>query len=629
MIADGVNPSSILLFTFTKKAAEEMRTRLKDSIGDVANHMTICTYHSFCARLLRKFIQYVGYEPNFSIYDETERMAVLERIVKESKALEVHSRRCDMDMVAAHISACKDKLISPEEDMAIAETSFSRTCATIYSEYMQYMKKNNSLDFDDLLYFGYGLIKEYSDVRDYIYDKYTYIISDETQDSSANDLRFILRLGEKHQNVCLVLDEDQAIFKFRGGDVNYVINTLLNGKFRQYNLDQNFRSTQTIVDAAQTLIKKNRSPIKKHIFSKNKVGDHIQVLDLPNQYSESTYVAEIIKFLHDKKDYAYSDIAVLGRLQRQFRSIEDLLLSYRIPYHIISGVSFYDRTEIKDIVSYLRLAYNPVDVMAFERCVNTPSRGIGKKTIEIVENMLFKTTDNCDTMETYEDLLTTIDECIPLFRGKAKEKAQVFLRDIREIQNQIREGVRPDYIIQTVLDRTGYLEYMYDHVVGKAKDSTDKMTKNEEYQQRVGNIAELKQLAAEFQTPQEFITNVLMSSMPTKGEEEEEEKDAVNVITMHSSKGMEWRAVIIIGANQGICPHRLSLSSQDPTDVQEERRLFYVAMTRAKEELFILRHRNTVNRGVITTHMPSQFLNEIDPQYLDSMSIEDQRKDFT
>ena len=320
---------------------------------------------------------------------------------------------------------------------------------------------------------------------------------------------------------------------------------------------------------------------------------------------------------------------MLGRLQRQFRSIEDLLLSYRIPYHIISGVSFYDRTEIKDIVSYLRLAYNPVDVMAFERCVNTPSRGIGKKTIEIVENMLFKTTDNCDTMETYEDLLTTIDECIPLFRGKAKEKAQVFLRDIREIQNQIREGVRPDYIIQTVLDRTGYLEYMYDHVVGKAKDSTDKMTKNEEYQQRVGNIAELKQLAAEFQTPQEFITNVLMSSMPTKGEEEEEEKDAVNVITMHSSKGMEWRAVIIIGANQGICPHRLSLSSQDPTDVQEERRLFYVAMTRAKEELFILRHRNTVNRGVVTTHMPSQFLNEIDPQYLDSMSIEDQRKDFT
>jgi DNA helicase-2/ATP-dependent DNA helicase PcrA len=596
MIADGIDPTAILLFTFTRKAAEEMRTRLKANIGDVAKRMTICTYHSFCSRLLRKYADLLGWTKDFTIYDETDKHNVMAKIVKNERDLKI-------DTILNYISTWKSNYINPDQAAAGAQNSFEAKSAIYYKAYRTMMQQQNAFDFDDLLYYGYQLIKEHPSVLNALNQHYRYVICDESHDSSVQDMKFIMLLGNANNNITLVADTDQSIYGFRGADVNNFTSVIKQSGFKVYNLSRNFRSTKTIVNAAQTVIENNQDPIKKTVFSMNEQGQTITYYDCKDIYEESLMVARIAKFLHTKMQYDYKDIAVLCRLTHQTRAIEEKFITNNIPYHIVSGTSFYARQEIKDLVSYLRISSNPYDVEAFERSVAIPKRGIGIKTLLELEKVLFHSTTECDTIRT-DDLLSICENHRFQFNKKIQENLLSYVQIVRNLRGMMEEGIRPRDILQNLINEIQYEQWL---------DETEK--DREMLQQRYENIQELLNVATQYTSFDEFMENVMMNSSSA---EDDENADKVNIMTMHASKGLEFRAVVMIGLNEGTIPHRRSLDSID--NIKEERRLFYVAMTRAKELLFMTRPFMTFC-GTLVQNKQSRFVDEISEEYITKTSI--------
>lgn len=603
MIADGVPASAILLFTFTRKAAEEMRTRLHNRIGDTANKITICTYHSFCAKLLRKHAALFGWDTNFSIYDEQEKISVLTKIIKEDKTSTIY-KKVEPSGVSAYISKCKDKMISPAKAAECADNSWDRSMANYYKLYEQELKKQNAYDFDDLTYFGFKLIKEYPEIAEEISTKYQYITADEAQDSSKRDIDFIFMLGQVHQNICLVGDEAQAIYGFRGADVDYVVNQIAEKDMRIYNLNRNFRSTETIVDASSAVIDNNNSPLQKDLYSKNGKGEKINWWHCVDPWQESVFTVKTIKFLHERKGYSYNDIAVLMRLNSQSRILEELLMKFKIPYRIIGNVSFYNRMEIRDVISYLRIAYNMYDAQAFERSVNVPRRGVGEKTISRIEELLFSSSEKYDTIHT-DNLISICETFRNTFNAKTNKGLKEYVETIQYIQKMRDQNIPPAVILKKVIEKIKYEDYL--------RSINPKDAKTEESIQRIANLQELISVAEHYDTFDEFMQNILVSTDEMSVTEEESNEGYVSIITMHAAKGMEWKAVIIISANETICPHRFAI--QD-ANIPEERRLFYVAMTRAKENLFIFSHRQETKGGVCKYIEPSRFVQEIPNRYV-------------
>lgn len=614
MIFDAVDPASILLFTFTRKAADEMRKRLASYVGgEIAKKVTICTYHSFCVKLLRQYGYVYGYTPEFSIYDETESLNVLKRCLNNPR-VNVSGERLQPKKAAQYLEELKTACIQPKDayDWLIHKYGRHRQgnvngMSQAYTLYQQALKNDNAMDFNDLMILGHALIYDYPQVLSDVQDRFKYICSDETNDATPTDIDFILRLGSRDQNICCVLDNDQAIYGFRGGDIDNVLRVLKNNNFTQYNLDRNFRSTKSIVNAAVSLIKKNGEPVQKNLFSENEDGDKPLVTTVPAPNSEAAAVASTIRFLHDEKGVAYNDIAVLSRLQKQSRLIEGSLIARKIPYRVISGLSFYERAEIKDIVSYLRIAWNPYDTEAFLRSVNLPARGIGKSTIDMFIKVRGDNIEESGNMTIFESIKMNLD--VVLRGKKLKAAVQEYVNLVNTIKKYIDENVPPHEIVRFIINAIDYDLYIESRL-SKA-DPEGEM-------QRKGNLEELIDIARDFDTFAEFIDSVNSASgyvtdMNSFGTDTD---DRVNIVTMHGSKGLEWENVFIIGAIQGVTPCSFNMSTNK--EIQEERRLFYVAMTRAKKRLFIFKYTGSFKNGVKSSYMPSQFLKEIDPSYLDS-----------
>jgi DNA helicase-2/ATP-dependent DNA helicase PcrA len=581
MVLSKVDPASMIMFTFTVKAANEIKERVVAKVGPEGEKIMVGTYHSVCGRFLRKYADRIGFTKKYSIYDTDDVKSTLKDIIPE--------KHIDAYSVIQYISDNKNKMISPEEAMRDARSELDQSFATYYDRYQRKLKKENAMDFDDLIGNAIKLFEENPDILAKVNRQYRYIVADEFHDSCRRDIRLIELLAGDTQNVCLILDDDQSIYSFRGADIEAVLNAReVFPDMKQFILRRNFRSTEYIVEASRSLISHNKTKLQKEIFTKNEKGTPVIYFNEGTPNDEATRVLKTIMLLIRKYDCDYKDIAILYRMSFLSRGMEDAFLRGGIPYKIVSGCPFYSRKEIKDIMCYMRLLNNPFDIEAFKRIINTPKRGIGDKNLESILD--FSSEAKIGILEACKEIK---------LKGKAAAGLENFNSVIFTLQDRIGTESPADFI-DTIVSVSGYRQMIIE--TEKHTDATD----------RLANIGELKEIASQFSDLDEFIANISLSSSDQESEEEGDSK--VQMMTMHASKGLEFKAVIIIGANEGTNPHWKSITI--PKQLEEERRLFYVAMTRAKELLFITRSRLVMNRGVLQPQNPSRFIKEINRRYI-------------
>ena len=585
MILDGVKPSSILVFTFTKKAANELRDRIQKAVGEhAAKEMTICTYHSFCGKLLRRFAEYVGRNKNFSIYDEQDKKSVLEPICKSHSNYK-YGEACE------YISQFKMQNITASQAIQKEyDNSFARVAARIYKEYDDVMAKCNAFDFDDLVFRAYLLLNYHQEARDYVCKQFKYVLSDENQDASIQNMDFILLLKGDNNNLCVVGDTDQSIYGFRGANVAYVLSKVSGTEFQQVRLGRNYRSTQTIVDASAGVIQKNVMRNEKHLFTANEKGEKVHISRFRSTPEEVKKIAWRIRELHQAQHIPYRDIAILVRLQWHTRELERCLLDAEIPYQLKGLLPFYARKEIKDMTSYLRLIINPNDMDAFTRTVCVPKRNIGATTIEKILQKARQTPENCDIISTYREMH---------FASKIYNACKNFETLITELRETSFGNVGE--LVQSIADKTKYFDYL-----------KEEYPDAKEYSERAANVEELIRFCSHYTNVSDFLENFTVD--PEDKESDTNNKDAVNIMTMHGSKGLEFDTVFITSMNDNVCPFIKSKDSL--AGVEEERRLFYVAMTRAKKHLFISYATQYGTKGSMgQTAFASRFISEIPEQY--------------
>lgn len=585
MLAEGIPAQNILMFTFTKKAANELKERVINFCGQEAEAVTISTYHSFCGKILRRYADLLGWTNKFTIFDDDDKNAVLANIINQYEDDKFVVRN-----INSMISHYKERMISPTLAKQQAESIYDEKVASIYEDYMAELKNQNAFDFDDLIYFTIRLFEQFPNVINEINRRYTYISCDEVQDSSPRDLLLIKYLSGKTMNLCCVGDDDQSIYSFRGVAISKYYEFIKEYNLKRFILGRNYRSTQTIVNASQSMIYKNQDRLEKNIFSENKKGDKIAYVTLTDEDKEANFIAKTIRGLI-RLGYEYKDIAILYRMSYLSRKLEKDLVANHIPYDIINGCPFYSRMEIKDIVAYLRVLTNPKDLVSLERILNVPKRGIGDKSAEIILNACH---DNkyCDTMNLIEVLKTTSTS----LKGKAA-KGILNLCSILEQLCLHSSDNNANEVISKLIDLTQYFTYL------KNNDEKDIA------EERIGNVIELTNVASSYNSVEDFLNNIIMDN----NEETEEQLNKVNLMTMHASKGLEFPVVIICDANQNIIPHKKAIEADN---IEEERRLFYVAMTRAKEFLFIVRPEVSFAKGLPIFNRESQFIKEIDSKYI-------------
>lgn len=597
MLKDGVLPSKILAFTFTKKAANELRERVRAAVGVDADKVMICTYHSFCGRLLRGCADYAGRTSNFTIYDEDDKKKVLGEIVKQYfKSVGLDAMK--YGIVTSYISKFKADNLSPTEaKIRHNKNSYERACGFIYESYENEMRKLNAFDFDDLTFYAYRIVKSNPEILDAIASRFDYVMSDENQDSNKQNLDFILMLGSKSKNIIMVGDTDQSIYKFRGADVDNVIDVIQKEGFTTKFLSTNYRSTQTIVNAADNVIRHNQNRIIKDAGTINEVGDKIDVVYTHNNASEAEYICKKIKDMTSKNpDLKYNDFCVLGRTQAQLNRVEEQFLLNHIPFRSKGQVPFYCRTEIKDILAYIKFAYNQQDMVSFSRIINVPKRNLGEASLKKLQKELQYSPLN-DIMKTNIRLRS-----IGLTK-KGQEGLKDFANVVLEIESMIANNSSPQDVVRYLSNKINYVDYLKDSV---KVDGT--------LEEKLANLHELDLIAGTYSSMEDFLTNSTIDE-PNIDLEKGNEVDKVNIMTMHSSKGLEFPVVFIIGANDESVP--FYKSHDDPDAIQEERRLFYVSMTRAEKKLVVTCPRIiTGPMEIQKTVMPSRFIKEIPNDYV-------------
>lgn len=583
MIAiENIDPQNILLFTFTNKAANELKERIKNKIGDNADKITVGTYHSVCSRILRQYCDRIGYRKKFTIYDTEDSEAVIKRIIKQYKT-EIH-----LSNVCSYISDQKNSLVRPSVALINAKNSTERLYAEIYQKYQTELINQNSMDFDDLIVNTIYLLENNLDVLENVNKKYRFIVADESHDSNPRDLKLIELLAGDNKNICLILDDDQSIYSFRGVKIDSVINfNKVFPELRTIVLHKNYRSSQTIVNASRSLIANNSLQLRKDLFTDNPQGVPIVYYEEYNQRTEAMRVAGLIKALNKKLNLSYKDMAILYRMTHQSRNLEEHLLKEGIPYKIVGGLPFYGRKEIKDVLSYIRFVINPYDFEAFKRLVGAPKRGIGDSTLEKILNFS----------------RTKYSKPIDLYRAcnEIKIKGKATAKHVSDLAGQLKVlfdniDLCPSDFIKLVLSTTKYDEYV--------NEETNKEARID----RMSNLIELQTIAAEFDNIEEFLQNTSLDSQIN-----DEDTECISLMTMHASKGLEYEVVIIVDAYEGINPHFKATTKQE---IEEERRLFYVAMTRAKNYLFFVRPKHVVQYGRPCSTKESRFIREIDSKYI-------------
>lgn len=584
---EGVDPRNILAITFTNKAANEMKDRIASLLGMDVGHLWIGTFHSICARILRMNIEKIGYSSNFTIYDTNDQRTLIKEIINDLGYKDEISPRDAQNI----ISSLKNKSISPNEFLKI--DSFYRNHNEYYEIYRLYEKRKyeyNSLDFDDLIEKVLDIFKKDQQVLEYYQKKFEYVFVDEYQDTNASQYELIKYFGGYHNNVIVVGDADQSIYSFRGADISNILNFEKDfNDARVIKLEQNYRSTSNILNTANSLIINNIERKEKNLWTANDTGDEVIYKNNSVESEEGKFVVDEIKKLVNL-GYAYSDIAVLYRTNAQSRPFEEILMKNLIDYKVIGGLKFYDRKEIKDLVSYLKVIVNPKDDVALKRIINEPKRGIGDKSVEQMGKIA--SDNNISILELitnpiYEQLLT----------DRLKKLAYRFYNPLKEIfENALKYTITD--LINEVLDKSGYLKVL-------------ESSYSVEDRARIDNINEFISAASEYEenNPDDTIYDYLENlSLISELEKTEDRDNSVTLMTMHAAKGLEFPIVFVVGMDEGLFPGKRSI---DEGNVEEERRLFYVAITRAREKLYLTSSEVRRAYGKPVYYKTSRFIDEI------------------
>lgn len=595
-----VNPWNILAITFTNKAAGEMRERVDSLVGFGAENIWVSTFHSTCVRILRRYIEHLGYTTSFSIYDSDDQKTLMKQVFK---TLDIDTKQYKERSVLGIISSVKDKLISPEEFLLNAGQDFrQKKVGEIYREYQNQLKKNNALDFDDLIVKTVELFQNDSQILDYYQERFRYIMVDEYQDTNTAQFKLISLLASKYRNLCVVGDDDQSIYRFRGADIENILSfeQTFPGA-RVIKLEQNYRSTQNILDAANGVIRHNRGRKEKSLWTANGTGDEILFKQFDDARDEADYIARQIR----DSEFSYQDQAVLYRTNAQSRLLEERCIFYNVPYRLVGGVNFYQRKEIKDILAYLKTVANGVDDLSVLRIINVPKRGIGATSMGRVT--MFASEHG---MSLYSALREA--RMVPGL-GKAVEKIGRFISQMECFRAMAQsEEYSIQDLIEAILEETGYEEEL------KAEGEIEAETRMENIQELINKAAAYEE-DSQHPSLDEFLEQVALVADIDNVDSSE---DRVTLMTLHSAKGLEFPKVYLAGMEDGLFPGMMAVSSDDPTDMEEERRLCYVGITRAKKELVITAARKRMTHGETRYCKPSRFVEEIPAELLKEERLE-------
>lgn len=590
----GAHPWDILAITFTNKAASEMKERIANLVGEVAKDIWMGTFHSICVRILRKFIDRIGFESSFIIFDSSDQKTLVKNCLKD---LSIDDKMYTDRSVLSEISNAKNAMLEPEQYIASAKGDFRKEkIATVYELYQKRLKENNAIDFDDIINYTIKILMENPDVLEYYTNKFKYVLVDEYQDTNKAQFTLITLFASKNGNITVVGDNDQGIYSFRGADISNILNfekdflgTII------IKLEQNYRCTGNILKAANAVIKNNEVKYKKELWTQNEEGNLPKVYVADNEYDEGSYIVKQIEHLKREEYYKYSNFAVLYRMNTQSRAIEDIFRRESIPYKIIGGLKFYERKEIKDIIAYLRLIQNSSDNLSLKRIINEPKRGIGKTSLDKIEQIAIS-----NEISMYE----VIKNAEQYGLNRVYLNSREFINIIEELKAQ-KEKLNISELIKITLKKSGYTQALKDE-------------KTIEAENRIENLNEFLTVAMEFEeqfaenTLSEFLEGITLSSDIDNLEEEEE---AVTLMTLHSAKGLEFPVVFLVGMEEGIFPGYKSIS--EPQELEEERRLCYVGITRAKENLFLTCSKQRTIFGSTSYNPTSRFLNEIPEELLE------------
>lgn len=599
----GINPWNILAITFTNKATGEMRERVDDIVGFGSESIWVSTFHSTCVRILRRHIDRLGYDNNFTIYDSDDQKTLMKDVCK---LLQIDTKTYRERTILSAISSAKDEMVTPEEYELNAYGDFSKKkIAEAYKEYERQLKANNALDFDDLLVKTVQLFQTQPEILEYYQDRFRYIMVDEYQDTNTVQFKLISLLAAKYKNLCVVGDDDQSIYKFRGANIQNILS--FEKEFEDtkvIKLEQNYRSTSTILDAANAVIKNNVGRKAKSLWTENGEGEKIQFRQFDTAYDEAEYIVGDIRERVDNGKAAYCDHAVLYRTNAQSRLFEEKMITANIPYKIVGGVNFYARKEIKDLLAYLKTIDNGKDDLAVRRIINVPKRGIGLTTVNRITEAAQQR-----GISFYEALCSA--DLVPGL-GRSISKLESFAAMIEYFRKEA-EHLSITELMEEILTETGYVEEL-------------KAEGEEEAEARLQNIDEfLNKIAAyeesceeELPTLSGFLEEVaLVADIDSL----DEESDYVVLMTLHSAKGLEFPYVYLAGMEDGIFPSYMTITADDPTEIEEERRLCYVGITRAKKELAMTCARRRMIRGETQYNKMSRFLKEVPPQLLSTGKI--------
>lgn len=602
MIEKKIRPWNILAITFTNKAAKEMRERINQLVGEDANDIWVSTFHSTCIRILRSEIHHMDFNNHFSIYDDNDQEKLMKECFKKLN-LSLADKEYSIKNAISRISKQKEELISWTEYAQKIDKNNLREVQTakVYQVYQSMLKENNALDFDDLIYKTVLLFQQHPEVLEKYQNRFRYIMVDEYQDTNTAQYTLIKLLAQKHNNICAVGDDDQSIYGWRGANIRNILDFEKDFPGTKIiKLEQNYRSTKTILDVANSVIHNNTTRKEKSLWTENKTGSVVHIYKAENEYDESRFVVEKIEqFKREGKNY--NEIAILYRANVQSRTIEDQLVKKSIPYHLFGGVRFYERKEIKDIICYLRVLSNPEDAIALFRIINVPKRGIGDTSVEKVN--IFAIENNI----SFYEALSCLDE-IPELKTRAK-KFQEFYELIEQLRKDAQSLSIVD-LIDSIVKRSGYLQSLLE-------EGTD------EALSRIDNIEEFTNKAIEYEKQNAegglsgFLEDIaLIADIDTY----EENDGNVALMTLHTAKGLEFNYVFIIGMEERIFPSYRSVMYGGEKEIEEERRLCYVGITRAKQELFLSFAKSRMQHGISQTNNPSRFLKEI-PKELTEMPV--------
>ena len=600
----GVQPANILAITFTNKAANEMRERVEETLESDASDMWISTFHSCCVRILRKDINRIGYNRSFVIYDSADQVTLVKDCLKE---LNLNDKVFEPKMIISTISGAKDKLYDPKQfkAMHMNDNRMSKI-ADVYALYLDRLNRNSALDFDDLIFKTVELLKSDKEVLDYYRNRFKYIMVDEYQDTSKAQYELIKILAKEHQNICVVGDDDQSIYGWRGADIRNILEFEKDyDDVHVVKLEQNYRSTQIILDAANTVISNNIERKRKRLWSEKKDGELIKIQVAQDEIEESDFVADMIAKISREQNRSYKDFAVLYRANAQSRSVEDALNRSQIPYNIYGGTKFYERKEIKDLIAYLRVIQNPQDDISIKRIINVPRRGIGLRTIEKIEDRASLKQESIYSVlidiETNSEIST-----------KARNSISEFVDNVIGTLRTMREVYPVSKLIEKVIESIDYYGYIDELYKG------DK----EEAEERKDNVKEFISVAMEFEQNSEekdletFLTGVALTSESS----EEEEIDKVSLMTIHTSKGLEFPVVFIVGMEDGLFPIARAVRSMSDSEIEEERRLCYVGITRAKEILYLTLTQKRTLYGKTNPSIASRFMEELPKECIERLN---------